>query len=128
MIVLLAGTAFCKRAFGRVRKRAREIQLKAQPENETSGSGSSDGNLVSERTSAPAADLSKRSCRAGPNLVSAATSPFRPPATIPITNAATLLDVAQIGEGQVVIRHGVFACVLQTMLLDGGTHLIALTR
>ena len=54
--------------------------------------------------------------------------PFGPPATITLTNAAALLDVAQIGEGQVVIRHGVFACVLQAMLFDGGTHLFALTR
>jgi hypothetical protein len=49
-----------------------------------------------------------------------------PPTTI--TNAATLLDVAQIGEGQAVIHHGVFACVLQAMLRDGSAHLIALIR
>jgi hypothetical protein len=55
---------------------------------------------------------------------------FGPPTTITITitNAAALLNVAQIGESQAVIRHGVFACVLQAMLRDGSTHLIALTR
>jgi hypothetical protein len=48
--------------------------------------------------------------------------------TITITNAASLLDVAQIGVGQAVIRHGVFACVLQAMLRDGSAHLLALAR
>ena len=53
--------------------------------------------------------------------------PFGPPATLTLTDAAALLDIAQIGEGQVVIRHGVFACVLQAMLLDGAAYLFALT-
>lgn len=53
--------------------------------------------------------------------------PFGSPAPITLTDAAALLDIARIGEGQVVIRHGVFACVLQAMLLDGGAYLFALT-
>jgi hypothetical protein len=49
-----------------------------------------------------------------------------PPTTI--TDAAVLLDPAEIGEGQAVIFHGMFACGLEAMLRDGCTHLIALTR
>jgi len=60
----------------------------------------------------------------------AAALSFGPPTTITIaiTNAASLLDVAQIGVGQAVILHGVFACVLQAMLRDGSAHLLALAR
>jgi hypothetical protein len=46
--------------------------------------------------------------------------------TLAFTNAAGLLDVLQIGEAQAVILHGVLARVLQAVLRDGGTHLLAL--
>ena len=55
----------------------------------------------------------------------AAALSFAPPTAI--TNTAALLNRAQIGSGQVVMFHRVFACGLQTMLRDGSTHLIALT-
>jgi len=44
-----------------------------------------------------------------------------------MTNAAALLDRAQIDLGQAVIFPRVFARGLQAVLRDGGTHLIALT-
>ena len=57
--------------------------------------------------------------------------PFGPPIMITITTALTdaalLLDIAHIGGAQAVIRHGVLACGLLAILLDGGTHLFALT-
>jgi hypothetical protein len=49
---------------------------------------------------------------------------FIPPTTI--TNAAALLNRAQIGLAQTIIFHRVFACGLQTILRDGSTYLIAL--
>jgi len=61
-------------------------------------------------------------------LRAAALSSRPPTAITTATNAATLLDVTQIGGAQFVIRHGVLACVLQAMLLDGGTYLFALSR
>jgi len=55
-----------------------------------------------------------------------------PPITIAITtaltNTAALLDVAHIGDAEAVIRYGMLACGLQAILLDGGTHLLALAR
>jgi hypothetical protein len=45
-----------------------------------------------------------------------------------IADAAALLNRAQIGLAQAIICHRVFACGLQTLLRDGSTDLIALTR
>ena len=42
-------------------------------------------------------------------------------------DAALLFDVAHIGGAQVVIRHGVLACGLLAVLLDGAADLFALT-
>ena len=50
---------------------------------------------------------------------------FSPPRTI--ANAAGLLDRAQIGLAQTVIRGRVFPCGLEAMLRNGSTDLIALT-
>ena len=62
----------------------------------------------------------------------AAALSLGPPITITITttttNAAALLDIAHIGDAEAVIRYGMLACGLQAILLDGGTHLLALTR
>jgi hypothetical protein len=50
------------------------------------------------------------------------------PSAMIATNAAALLDVAQVGGGQAIILGRVLACGLQTVLRNGLTNLITLTR